>query len=270
MGATLFGPVEPLIIRGLFENETVLHAFIEQMDKMDDRLVILVEPKPDKRTKAYKALVKTAKVIETKQWTDRDSRLAGEWLRTRAKALAIDLSPSQVGDMVQRAYVASEKPGAFIIDQMRLHSALQAFGPGSKVSDDMIDAVMPKAMGETIFDLIAIAAEGRKERARALLDDLKAREDPHKVFAITASQWVQLVSVAMVGKSGESSEALGMHPFVVQKLSSLARQFTYGELRDLTKLCADIDSGMKLSQFEPWDGVDRFVFGIALRRQLPS
>lgn len=272
MGASLFGPAEPLVIRGLSENLTPWQKFIEWADKVDDeRLIILLEPKLDKRTKAYKTLIGLAKVIETKQWTERDQQLAGEWLRTRAKTLAIGLSSSQVNDMVRRAFVPSDKPGSFVIDQMRLHSALQAIGEGTTATDDMIDAVMPKAMGDTIFDLLAIAAEGNETHVHTILDDLRNREDAHKVFAIIASQWVQLVSVAIAEVPGsELAQILGMHPFVVQKLSGTARQFTRGELRALTKLCADIDSGVKLSQFEPWDGVDRFVLGIALRRRLPS
>ena len=271
-GMSLFGPAEPLVLRGLSENDTVWQKFIDWIDTADtDRQIILVEPKLDKRTKTYKTVIKHAEVIETKQWTERDHHLAAEWLRTRAKTLAISLSPAQVEDMVRRALMPSEKPGSFVIDQMRLHSALQAIGQGSSVTDDMIDAVMPKAMGDTIFDLLAIAAEGNASHVRTILDDLRAREDAHKVFAIVASQWVQLVSVAIADTPGpELAQELGMHPFVVQKLSGTARQFSRGELRMLTKLCADIDSGMKLSRFEPWDGVDRFTIGIALRRRLPS
>lgn len=272
MGMSLFGPAEPVVIRGLSENESVWQKCIEWIEKADsDRLIILLEPKLDKRTKAYKTIVAHAKVIETKQWTERDHHLAAEWARTRAKELGIKLSPQQVDDMVRRALIPSEKPGSFVIDQMRLHSALQAIGKDTEVTDDMIDAVMPKAMGDTIFDLLAIAAEGNVAHVRATLDDLRAREDAHKVFAIVASQWVQLVSVAVAEEPGDVvARELGIHPFVAQKLSGTARHFNRNELRRLTRLCADIDSGMKLSQFDPWDGVDRFIIGIALRRRLPS
>jgi DNA polymerase III delta subunit len=266
MGMSLFGAPEPLVIRGLSENESVWQKFVEWIPRVnDEQLIILIEPKLDKRTKAYKTLVGQVEVIETKQWSDRDQRLAAEWLRTRAKELKISLSPSHVEDMVRRAHVPSEKPGTFLIDQMRLHSALQALGGDTEVADDMIDAVMPKAMGDTIFDLLSIAAEGNKPHVRTVLDELRAREDAHKVFAILASQWVQLVSVAI--SEGVTAD-LGIHPYVVQKLSVTARQFSRGELRTLTRLAALIDTGMKRSQFEPWDGVERFVIGIATRRQL--
>jgi DNA polymerase III delta subunit len=268
MGMSLFGAPEPLIIRGLSENENVWQKFIEWIPQVnDEQLILLIEPKLDKRTKAYKALVGQVEVVETKQWIDRDHTNAAEWLRTRAKELKISLSPAQVEDMVSRAHVPSEKPGTSMIDQMRLHSALQALGTGTDATDDMIDAVMPKAMGDTIFDLLSIAAEGNKQYVRSVLNELRAREDAHKVFAILASQWVQLVSVAI--SEGMTAD-LGIHPYVVQKLSTTARQFSRRELRTLTRLAATIDTGMKRSQFEPWDGVERFVIGIAVRRQLLS
>lgn len=267
MSDTLFGAAEPVVIKDLSGNTAVWQAFVDSAEKIDvNHLVILVEPKLDKRTKAYKVLTKVAKLIETKQWTDRDQSLAAEWLRTRAKALTIGLSPAQVNDMVRRAYVPGEKPGSFFIDQMRLHSALQAIGPDVEVHDDMIDAVMPRAMTDTIFDLLEVAANGERQHVRSILGELRSREDGSKVFAILASQWVQMVSVGAseAPAAGLASE-LGMHPFVVQKLSRLARSFTRSDLRKLTQLCAAIDTGMKHSEIDPWDGVDRFVIGIATR-----
>lgn len=267
MGTTLFGAAEPLVIKGLSENSAVWQTFVDWIEKIDDNhLVMLVEPKLDKRTKAYKTLIKKVTVIEAKQWTDRDQTLAAEWLRTRAKSLKLSVSPAQVNDMVRRALVPGDKPGSFFIDQMRLHSALSAIGPDTEVTDDMIDAVMPKATRDTIFDLLEVAASGERRHVQSILAELRAREDGSKVFAIIASQWVQLVSVAVSeGPATQLASELGMHPFVIQKLSRLAGRFTRSELRQLTHLCAGIDTGMKHSEIAPWDGVDRFVIEIAAR-----
>jgi DNA polymerase III delta subunit len=269
-GATLFSSDRFIVIRHLSENAALWERMGQWIERVaNDTTLVMIEAKLDKRTKTYKILAGHATMIDAPQWTDRDVHMAAEWVRQAAKKMNIKLSPAQVTNMVNRAQIASEKPGAYVIDQLRLYTALQSLRVLDEVSDESIATVMPPAVGETIFDLLAIAVEGDRSRVYAILEELRATEEPHKVFAMLAGQWTQLVSVA-VASGPQAASDLGIHPYVVQKLSGLARQFNRGELRSLTRLCADIDAGMKLSQFDPWDGIERFVFGITLKRRLPS
>jgi DNA polymerase III delta subunit len=122
---------------------------------------------------------------------------------------------------------------------------------------------MPPAFTETVYDLMDAAIRQKSQHVRAALAELKASEDAYKVFASLVAQWTQLVSIALVQSSDASQlPALGIHPYVIKKTGGLAQLFNRQQLRAVTATCADLDSRMKLSEFEPWDGVDRLILAI--------
>ena len=231
-----------------------------------DTTLVLLESKLDKRTKAYKSLVKHAKVIACEPLTERDSYEAESWLAALAKTQKVRLTTEQIGNMVTRAFVAGEKPAQRNIDQMQLAQAIKALKGTDEVTDDMIATVLPPAPGDTVFDLLDMAARRQTARVDALLAELERTDDPHRTLALIMGQWAQLVAVSMADTpSAAVAVELGLHPFVAKKLQELARQFTTREIKAITALAADLDAGSKLSQFAPWDGVYRLVHAIVAR-----
>jgi DNA polymerase-3 subunit delta len=263
-GATLFADKRCIVVRGLSDNASVWERFGEWVERThDDTALILVETKLDKRTKTYKQLKAHATLISAAQWTEKDRQLAEEWLRQYSQKVGVGLSPAQVANMVERAHIAGERPGSFEIDQMRLVTALRSLATLEKVTDDAIHTVMPPAFTETVYDLMDAAIRQKSQHVRAALAELKASEDAYKVFASLVAQWTQLVSIALVQSSDASQlPALGIHPYVIKKTGGLAQLFNRQQLRAVTATCADLDSRMKLSEFEPWDGVDRLILAI--------
>ena len=266
-GGSLFSEKRLVILRQLSENKSLFDKLVEWAGEVSpDTTLVLRETKLDKRTKAYKAIVKIAKVIKADPLTERDTGIAEEWLRKVAKERDVKLSPAQVRDMVQRAMVASEKATTRNVDQMQLAHAIAALAVLHDVSDESIATVLPPATSDSVFDLLEMATNRQGERVETLFADLARSEDPHRVMALIMGQWAQLVSVALAdGPSATIAVELGMHPFVAKKMQQLAAQFSKQQLRDLTALAADLDAGAKLSQFAPWDGVFRFVYALAKR-----
>ena len=65
LGGTLFATERLIIIKQLSENKQLWDALPDWLEKTDsDVHVVLIEPKPDKRTKTYKELKKHADVRE--------------------------------------------------------------------------------------------------------------------------------------------------------------------------------------------------------------
>ncbi len=266
-GATLFSSKRCIVVRGLSENTAVWERLGEWVERIhDDTALILVEQKLDKRTKTYKQLKAHATLISAAEWTERDAQLAEEWLRGSARKAGIRLSPKQVANMVDRAHIVGERPGSFTIDQMRLVTALRSLANLDEVTDEAIHTVMPPAFTETVYDLMEAAVRQKSQHVRAALAELKASEDAYKVFASLVAQWTQLVSIALVQATDASQlGALGIHPYVIKKTGGLANLFTRQQLRAITLTCADLDSRMKLSEFDPWDGVSRLILAIERR-----
>jgi DNA polymerase-3 subunit delta len=263
-GATFFAEKRCIVVRGLSDNSSVWERLGEWVGRSHaDTVLILVENKLDKRTKTYKQLKAHATLISAAQWTERDRQLAEEWLGQYSRKAGVSLSPAQVANMVERAHIAGERPGSFEIDQMRLMTALRSLSNLDKVTDDAIHTVMPPAFTETVYDLMEAAIRQKTQHVRVALSELRASEDAYKVFASLVAQWTQLVSIALVQSSNpDQLTALGIHPYVIKKTGGLAQLFTRQQLRAITLTCADLDSRMKLSEFDPWDGVDRLILAI--------
>ncbi|MEO5948915.1 MAG: hypothetical protein ABIP74_00775, partial [Candidatus Saccharimonas sp.] len=139
---TLFATNRVIVCRGLSENKPVWEKLGEWINEVSDTTtLILIEAKADKRTKAYKAISKYAKVITADQLTERDWKMAEEWLDQYAHARKVKLSRQQIHEMVQRAYVPDTKPGRQLIDQQVMATAVQALTGLENVDDAAIATV---------------------------------------------------------------------------------------------------------------------------------
>lgn len=268
-GGSLFSEKRLVVVRQLSANKPVFDTLASWANEVtSDTTLVLLEAKLDKRTKAYKTIIKAAKVINATPLTERERGLAEEWLGQLARQHKVKLSPAQVRNMIDRTLVPGEGASTRIIDQMQLAKAIQTLKGTNEVADEAIATILPPAVSDTVFDLLDLAARANTQRAEALLTELARTEDPHKTLALVMGQWAQLVGVALAdGPSASIATELGIHPFVAKKLQELARHFTSAQLKSLTQLAADIDAGAKLSQFSPADGVYRFIHAILYRKK---
>ncbi len=266
-GGSLFSEKRLVVLRQLSDNKPVFEKLAEWAGELTgDTTLILIEPKLDKRTKAYKTLTKKATVITAEPLTERDHVAAEQWLDTLASKHGVHLSRAQIRDMVNRVLVASDKPAQRTIDQMQLARSIKALEGVSEVTDDMIATILPPAAGDTVFVVLEFAAARQHDKLATLLEELSRNEDGHQTFALLTSQWAQLVSVALADTPPATiAVELGIHPFVAKKFAELSQQFTRSQLKDITTLAADLDAKMKLSQVTPWDGIHRLVYAISSR-----
>lgn len=262
-GATLFSMERTIVVRDLSERADLWDKFVAWASEVPaDTTIILVEQKLDKRTKAYKELLKVAKVIAVDHWSQRDTRAAEEWLMKLAHAEGLTLSNTQSQNMVQRALVPTERAGYSSIDQSQLAQAIAALKVLDEVTDDSLAAVLPPAPGETVFALLEQAIARDRDAVQRTLEQLHLNEDPYRAFGAIAKQWSQLVAVIL---ARDNAAELSIHPYVLGKLRQQARDMTRQEAKTLTDLAADLDARMKLSEVTPWEAVDRFVMAVTLR-----
>ena len=266
-GASLFATKRLVVLRELSRENSELWSLVAEWasELSDDTTLVLVESKPDKRTKVYKSLAKIAKVIAVEPLTGRQLGQAEAWLRRLTSEYRVELSPQQLRQMIERATVPGDRPGHSVIDQMILYRAVRAL-EGGEVTDDAIDAVLAPATADVLFDVLAYAVRRDSAAVEQALIDLRLGQDPYQVLALIMSQWTQLVAVAYADSPAATiATELEIHPFVVQKLQPLSREFSRVELAELTQLLADLDAKSKLSQVTPWEAVERFLRGVVQR-----
>lgn len=261
-GASLFASTRLIVIDTLSTRPDLWAQAAEWMTFVDDRTtLVLRDEKPDKRTRAYKEILKHAKLIEAISWTEKQRGLAERWLTALAKEQGVAVSSMQVRDMVSRALVLGSKSGQRVVDQQMLAHAVTALRGSKSVTDDTIATVLPVSTSDAVFDLLDIAVQGNGTLLRQRLDDLRLTQEGYQLLALVLSQWSQLVMLGLT----KGEYAGDIHPFVKQKLQIVATKLSRAQLRRLTVLAAELDIATKSTGLTAWDALDRFLFGIIHR-----
>ena len=268
-GLSLFQERRLIVIERLSEQKDLWDKLGEwASDIAVETYLVLIEPRPDKRTKTFKILQKTAKLVEVMPLTDRQRPAAEKWLLDYAGEHSVKLTKTQASNMIARAIVADEKSHSAEVDQLQLTHAVAALKNTVKIDDAAIATVLPPAREFSVFDIIELAVCGKTVNLRSALDELRRSDDVYKVAPLVWSQWSQLVLLAKAEAASTSDTIdLGIHPFVAKKLRPLARQLSPKDLAELTELAAERDYQMKTSSVDPWAALEDFLFRVASRQK---
>ena len=254
MGISLFATARLVIIRNLSANKAIWTVFGDWLPRISDDIhLVLVEPKPDKRMTTFKLLKESATVREFLPWTDRDVAVAEKWAIAEAKKLGFDLDKKSVQVLVQRVGV----------DQWQLFHAIEKLSLLDAVSVDIIKDVVDANPIENVFNLFETALRGDVDELRQMLKTLEQTQDVYQLFALLSSQVFQLAAVANAAKTDNVARDFAIHPFVVSKLTPIAKKLGKSSIAKIVTIFADADDDMKISRAEPWLLIERALIKVA-------
>jgi DNA polymerase III delta subunit len=254
MGSSLFADKRLVIIKKLSENKTVWADFGEWLEHIrGDIHLVLIEPKPDKRTKTFKELQKVAETKEFKPWGERDTRVAEEWAQAEAKKMDFKLSSDLARKLVERIGV----------DQWRVFHGLEKLSVLDEITPKIIEEIIDANPVENIFQLFETALRGDTSKIQAMLQTLELTEDPYQLFGLLSGQAFQLAVLAVADKPGSDvARDISAHPFVLSKLSSHAKKLGKSGARKVVVAFADADAGMKTTAVDPWLRIEQALFKV--------
>lgn len=254
-GQTLFAMKRLVILDGPSGNSELwanLAGWVSRLS--DDTRLVLVEPKPDKRTSSYKWLKKNAKVVEFTRWTSRDTSLAEEWVRLESKKLGFD-----IGHPIARLLI--ERIG---LNQWQLFHAIQKVALLDTVNKETVTAITDARADENVFVLFETALQGDTEELHRMVQGLELTEDPYRVFGLLTSQALQLAALVFAkGSASDVAADLSASPYVLSKLSPYAARRSPQQARAIVKQFAYTDTRMKSVSANPWVLIERMLFEIA-------
>lgn len=254
MGASLFSPERLIVIKGVAANKTLwaeLEQWIERVPVETE--IILTETSPDKRTKTYKQLQKHATIKEHGELTEAD---LASWLQNHARTVGAELQPDVVRYLI--SYVGR--------DQWRLRSELDKILLAEKpITRQLIQDIAEPYPEATAFELLDAVFAGNDSRVHELLGLLREREDPYQFFGLLSSQVLGLLAIASGGsrRPDEIARDVALHPFVVRKLSTIARKMGKPRIERLVERLAHADQRIKTSGVDPWRQLEITLGAIA-------
>ncbi len=254
MGVSLFSNARTVVIRDLSSNKAIWLTFGDWLTRVSDDIhLVLVEPKPDKRTTTFKSLKAQATVREFQPWTDRDTLTAEKWVSAESKKLGFNMDKESIQTLVRWVGV----------DQWQLFHALEKLALVDSVSVEIIKNIIEPNLIENVFNLFETALKGDMDNLCQTLRILEQSEDPYRLFALLSSQAFQLAAVANASKSDNVAKDFGIHPYVVSKLEPIAKRIGKSSVAKIITIFAATDDDIKLSRAEPWLLINRALIKIA-------
>lgn len=244
LGGTLFATERLVIIKNLSENKQLWDVLPDWLERMsDDVHVVLVEPKPDKRTKTYKDLKKYADVREFALWGDRDIIAAEKWVADEAKHQGLNLDKKIAQQLVARVG----------LDQWQLYHAVEKLAVLDNITPEIIEQTIEANPTENVFNLLDAALRGDARKVSDMIRTLQLSQDPYMTFGLLAGQVFQLAALAVTDKpSGEIAKDIGAHPYALSKLAPHAKKLGRTGTKKIIQIFADTDIAMKSTATDPW------------------
>ncbi len=244
LGGTLFAEKRLVVIKGLSENKQLWDALPDWLSRMSDDIhLVLVEQKPDKRTKTYKDLKKHANVQEFVLWGDRDISTAESWVVAEAKRQSLALDKKSAQTLVARVGM----------DQWQLYQALQKLAVLDNVTSEVISQIIEATPSENVFNLLEAALRGNSQQVTQMVQGLQRSQDPYMTFGLLSGQVFQLAALAISNKpAGEVASDIGAHPYALSKLEPHSKRLGRTGTRKVVSIFADTDVAMKSTATDPW------------------
>ena len=245
IGQTLFTQSSVYVISRLSENSDIWMQ-LPEISFDNDNTIILVENKLDKRTKTYKWLQKTAKTQEFVALGDRQKPQLITWCETQAHERGYKLTRKQIGMLIDRLG----------FDQLRLSNFLDQLALAEKITDELINDLVPLARSENVFDLFVAALSKDYETVHNIISYLESEsgtDGAYQTMGLLASQATNMAALVLSGGDNNMVAAdLSVNPYVLQRLSSSARTIDGERLKQINNALFQADLQMKTTGVSPW------------------
>lgn len=248
-GVTFFGSEKLIIIK-----DTKLKFNVNLLKDLDEDVkVIIIEDSVDKRLSEYKTLSKIAECIEFKNLDEREMT---QYIIDVLKKYQIRISHDDAEYMQNTC--GTDKSN--IINELQ---KIVIYLDGEKtVTKGTIDKVCSKTFNAKIFDVLENIISKRKNVAMAQLDSLLKQKEPIvKIYIMLYKQFRQLYMIKLEKKKGNKdiAQTLGLHPFVVKKLSFSVDKYSEEELKNIIYAFDEYDRKTKNGDMDFEIGLKKII-----------
>lgn len=208
--------------------------------------VVLVEKEVDKRGRFYKACKKYGYIADLD--IQKESFLVG-WVKEWLKEKDCNMSDANIKYFLG---VVANNMGIIQNELEKLYS----YSMGTQeITKELIDQLATRTIENRIFEMIEAATGAESEKAFRLYNDLLAlKEAPMKILILLTRQINILLQVKdhlrLGHASSETAKAVGVPPFVVNKVSQVAKRITYKKLKCLLENAVQLEEDIKMGRIK--------------------
>lgn len=185
-----------------------------------------------------------------------------QWILSRAKHYGVEIEP-------RAAAALASVTGSDLRRADNELVKLIAYVDGAKpITEADVELLTPYVAEANIFDMVDALAEGKGERAAALVRRLlNQQEEALGLFAMIVRQFRLLLlakeHLTGGGAPSEIAKTLGVHPYVAEKLAKQSRSFDLPTLERIYRALGEYDLKMKTGRITPELALDLLVAALA-------
>jgi len=216
--------------------------------------LILVEPKPDKRSSYYKFIKKST---DYREFNELDNQGLAKWLVATAKEQGGTLTAADASYMVDRLGV-NQLRLSNELEKLLLHNAV--------ITRQDIDLLTERTPQSTIFELIEAAFSGDTKRMMRIYDEQRQQKvEPQQIIAMLTWQLhiLALVKTAEQRSPQAIASEAKISPYVVQKSVIIARRLGAQQLKDDIKRLLSLDLRLKKEAVNADDALTSYLLQLS-------
>ena len=244
---SMFAEKKLIILKNIFSNLKFQENFLENIKNLEsskDVVVIYEDNAPDKRTKFFKTLQKTAKCQEFGYLQPAQLKIwaIAEFEKNKSKVEpdALDLFISYVGSDLWKMNNEINK--------------LSNYKKNSIIDKKDIELLVRPNIDNDIFKTIeAVASKNKKLALSLLYKHFDNGDAALYLFSMITYQFRNLLIIKDLQSTqpyGAIAKKSGLHPFVVQKSFYLCNQFSIQELKKIYQKIFQVDADIKIGKIE--------------------
>ncbi len=171
------------------------------------------------------------------------------WILTQAQQAGGQLTPRAAAELARRV----DGDAAWAMNE--IHKLLAYVGYARPVDIDDVQEVTPAVAHPNVFEMVDAMALGQTERALRLLHQLRQQEEPPRIWGMVVRQFRLLILAREALDLGlrdkhQVAKALGVHPFVAQKILPQARRFHPHRLAQIYRRLQATDRAWKTGEMD--------------------
>jgi len=255
-GVDMFNPASLIFAKRMLNNKKLSEFLTENFSELQKYdIVIWQDDKLDSKLKIAKKLKDNASLFISELPKEREFMA---WVKSKFQNEKIDISISQVEYLVDHLGVNKwmvineiEKIKMFLKWKDDQNENQTKSSSSSKISDEELKKLLGfDVKGDIWTFLDAVGARNRK-KALDEFEKLTFYEDNIQLILAMLDREFRIMSQVIYAKeNGITISVLGINPYVLQKTSAKARNFTFKEVKNFMKKLFDLDFAIKKGNIE--------------------
>lgn len=239
---SLFTPTKMVIVNELSSNKQAADRIEELITSTPENTeLIVVEPKPDKRSSYYKSLKSLGNIEEFKELSEED---LAKWLSSEAGKENAQLSYRDAFYLVHRV-------GA---NQVLLSNELRKLIDYSpQINKQKIDELTVEKPQNKVFELLEAAFSGQTKKTLQIYDRLRIGGSQPPVILSMISWQLHLLAIVILSKgkpAQEIADDTGTKLFSIRKSQAIAERLDQQTIKSMISGLAKADVQIKTSRVD--------------------